>query len=138
METKIGLGKLIFSTISSIFLLIVLPYFITIALNYFSPIKNNLYKLEDLIIFALPIIIINLIKIKRSLIIYSEALLIIFYFLYFYFIIGRALYGNFGEYKIYLQGLLFSVNIALYIIAGYILLFLRKVLNILEIIFKIV
>jgi hypothetical protein len=138
IETKIGLGKLIFSTISSIFLLIILPYLITITLNYFSPIKNNLYKLEDLIIFALPIIIINLIKVKRSLIIYSEALLIIFYLLYFYFIIGRALYGNFGEYKVNFQGLLFSVNVALYIIAGYILLFLRKVLNILEIIFKIV
>ena len=138
IETKIGLGKLIFSTISSIFLLIILPYLITITSNYFSPIKNNLYKLEDLIIFALPIIIINLIKVKRSLIIYSEALLIIFYLLYFYFIIGRALYGNFGEYKVNFQGLLFSVNVALYIIAGYILLFLRKVLNILEMIFKIV
>lgn len=131
---KVGKARTILEMISIAFLYIILPYY---GLIYASTTFINkpiiFYQLNDLILFGTPIIVAKSLKLYSRTVLISEVLSTLFNILYIIFIIGRALYAEFGLYSGELFNVAFQVNIAPYLLLVIAITALKGLINSLKV-----
>lgn len=115
---------------SSIFFYIILPYYGLILISEILIRKPIIfYSFNDIILFGGLIIAAKALKLNSKTILISEILSTLFNILYVIFIIGRALYSEFGSYYLELFNTSVQVNIAPYLLMIITLIAMKGFLN---------
>jgi len=125
--------EIIRSGVMQILIFIILPYYLPLTV---SKILFNeyveIFSLESLLILGIPIIIFNFLRKIKKFSVYFEISMFLSILLYLIFIIGRAYYGNFGTYNLFIFNSSISVNISFFLVMLLFIIILRELIFILS------
>jgi hypothetical protein len=136
---EIGISKIktILDSALAFFFYIILPYYAVWFLSIIFLQKNIVfYQFNDLLLFGLPIVIVKSLRLIKKFSLIFEALSSFLVTLFIFFIIGRAIYGEFGLYYISYMGNTVAIDVAPYIFLIAIANTLRSLLNFLNLYYK--
>jgi len=130
---KLKKWKIVLDCSIAFLVYIVIPYYGILTFSTILIQKPIIfYQLEDLLLFGLPIVIVKALKSLNKYALVFEAVSIILVSIYTIFIIGRAIYGEFGTYSIEYLSLFISINIASYVLIATIINAFRGFVNFLS------
>lgn len=136
-EIGISKMKIILDSAMAFFFYVILPYYAVWFLSVIFLQKSVLfYQFNDLLLFGLPIVIVKALRLIKKFSLTFEAISAVLATFFIFFIIGRAIYGEFGLYYISFMNNIITIDIGPYIFLIAIVNALRSLLNFLNLYYK--